>query len=746
MIVVPGSIAAPVGNPWEITADRITRFEDPAVIVAEGNVVLQRSRVDAGGTTVINADWVRYDLSVGEVEARGHLVLKSDTEQVEASAAQLDLNSQIGTLEDATLIIDHGEYFIRISGSTINKTGEDTYTVKDSRITTCPPKPGKVMPWVVKSKDVRVKKNGMAVLKPATLLIREKPVLYTPYLTFPAKIIRESGFLFPEVSASDRDGVGLIAPYFVNISPSVDATLYPGYYAERGVFAGVEFRYVADARSRGTFGLNYLHDKKEETLADDFNSDGILRGDENRYWLHGKVDHDFGENMIGKFDLDFVSDQDFLQEFGKGMSGFDVNNRQALNDYNRGYQEESVTQRKSTMQLVKSWSTMSVLGGLTVIQDAKEVRSAITPAQALPSIRFNGRQQLGQSHTNVVWGSEYLYYYRKQGIGYHRVDLFPKLVWSIPRGYFEGTVSGGVRETMYQVEVNGDPALSSWNQSDRQDRTVQYYDVSIASPWVRDFDFRVGEINTLTHTLRPQLDYGYTPNVDQDSLPYIDGEDRVAARNQFTYALKNYFRVTETGSNGESRKREFGLFNLQQSYNVRETNRDLLVAGDVRRPFSDILLETEISPWAGLSLSYDSAWSVYGQGNTFYQFLAGYSSLENQRLSLSYTFQKNPTVRKPFYYSGVTPNSERKLTAVLDSKLTDSISLRGSIDQRRQAGNNHVDQTVMLTYQPSCWAASLLYSNTDEDQRVALMFSLTGIGDFVGLGLAGDGGVDYDFF
>ena len=738
--------AAPIGEPWEITADRITRFKDPAIIVAEGNVVLRRSKVDAAGMTVIKADWVRYHVSLGEVEARGHLILESASEQVEAGAAQLNLSAQTGTLEDATLILDHGEYVIRISGSKMNKTGEDTYTVKNSRITTCPPRPGKVLPWVVKSKDVRVRKNGMAVLKPATLMIREKPVLYTPYLTFPAKIKRESGFLFPEFSSSDRDGAGLVTPYFVNISPSVDATLFPGYLAERGILAGAEFRYVADANSRGTFGLNYLHDKKEDTADDNFNSDGILRGDTNRFWLRGKADHDFGDRMTGKLDLDFVSDQDFLQEFRKGMSGFDANDRQALKNFNRGFQEETITQRKSTMQLVKSWSSMSMLGGLTVIQDAKEVRSAVTPAQALPRVLFNGREQLGQSRTSVVWSSEYLYYYRKRGLGYHRADLFPKLVWSIPRGYFEGTVSGGVRETVYQVETHGDPALSSWDNSDSQSRTMQYFDINIASPWLRDFDFEIGEIDTLSHTLRPQMAYGYTPVVDQDNLPYIDGLDRVAARNQITYALNNYFRVTETGSEGGSVKREFGQLNLQQSYNIREANRDLTSATDVKRPYSDVLLETELAPWAGLNLSCDSAWSVYGQGNTFYQFLASYGSFERHRLSASYTFQKNPAVRKPFFYSGVTPNSERKLTAVLESKLTDSITLRGSIDQRRQTGNNHVDETLQLSYQPSCWGATLLMSNTDDDQRVALMFSLTGIGDLVGLGFTGTTGMEYDLF
>ncbi|MDH4320932.1 MAG: LPS assembly protein LptD [Desulfobulbaceae bacterium] len=742
-----GHAAAPVQEPWEITADRITRFKDPDIVIAEGNVILHRSKkVADGDLTVIKADWMRYDVNMGTVKARGNLSLTAPAQDVRAETARLDLNNQTGTVIDGTLTLDHGDYALRIAGHEMIKTGPDTYEIKDSRVTTCPAQEGKTLPWAVESRDVRVKKEGMAVLQPATLLIRETPALYTPYLTFPAKTKRESGFLTPELSTGERDGLGMIAPYFVNLSPSSDATLYPGYLAERGLVAGAEFRYVADARSRGTFGLNYLHDKKVDTATDDFNEDGILRGDQNRYWVRGKADHDFGDRTTGKLDLDVVSDQDFLQEFRKGMSGFELNDRQAQHDFNRGYDEETVTQRKSIAQLTKSWSAVNMLANMTLVQDAREHRSAVTPVQTVPRVQFNGRQQIGESRTSAVWNAEYLYYYRKRGLGYHRADLYPKLVWSIPRGYFEGTVSGGVRETMYLAETHGDPALASWNHSDSQNRTVQDYDINVASPWLRDFALHLGDTDTLTHTLRPQLIYGYTPGVDQSTLPHIDGRDRIGGRNQITYAWNNYFQVAGTSPEGGNRKRALGQFNLQQTYNIREANRDLTSATDKNRPYSDILLETELAPWAGLNLSYDSAWSVYDQGNTYHQILAGYNAGERNRLSASYTFQKNPALRKPFFYSGVTPNSERKLTASLDSKLTETVALRGTVDQRRQAGNNHLDQTLQLIYQPACWGATLLWSNTDEDQRIALMFSLTGIGDFAGIGFAGEGGMEYDLF
>lgn len=278
--------------------------------------------------------------------------------------AHLDLNDQTGTLMEGTLSFAHEDYTIRISGQELKKTGESTYEIKQSRITTCEPQPGKTLPWAVDSDEVRVKKDGMAVLKPAILRLRETPSLYTPYLTFPVKTQRESGFLIPELSTGSRDGVGLIAPYFINISPSTDATLFPGYLSKRGFYTGGEFRYVAGLRSKGLLSFSYLRDDKEETLDDDFSSDGVLRTEKNRYWLRGKADHDFGNNLTAKLDLDFVSDQDFLEEFSKGINGFDLSDQQARDMFNRGFQEESVRQRTSTLQVTKNWSAMSLLGGL----------------------------------------------------------------------------------------------------------------------------------------------------------------------------------------------------------------------------------------------------------------------------------------------------------------------------------------------------------------------------------------------
>ena len=161
------SLLLPAGNltaasvdarQWEITADKITRYEDPASVIAEGNVILEkkesvtRVKKDAedarwGGllgeseetadkpeetvtetktVTSIKADWLAYDVELGRVKARGNLLIDLGTDELSAESGSIDLKEATGTFENATII--RQEKSMHLEGRVIEKTGELTYT------------------------------------------------------------------------------------------------------------------------------------------------------------------------------------------------------------------------------------------------------------------------------------------------------------------------------------------------------------------------------------------------------------------------------------------------------------------------------------------------------------------------------------------------------------------------------------------------------------------------------------------
>jgi LPS-assembly protein len=748
--------------PWQISADRLTRYRQPEIIVAEGQVVLTRQKAGSE-PMVIKAAWMRYDVDVGEVRARGDVSLETDDYLIDAAEARLLLDKETGILLDSTITMPREEYNLYLTGREIEKTGALTYHIEGGTVTSCLRQPDRSPPWVIESRDVRIKKEGMAVLKHATLNIKDIPVAYTPYMVFPANTERKSGFLLPEISRSERSGAGLITPYFLNLSPSHDVTLYPGYLEKRGEMIGLEARYMADPRSFGTFLLTYQRDGTADVPAtgdapaEDYLDDGFLRtSTHDRFWLRGKADHYFSDSLVARLDFDVVSDRDFLQEFREGLLGYNATNRQFLKIFNRGLQDETIHLRASNLQAVKSWDSMLLMGEVQSVQDLRDIPLlnipfAETPVYTLPRFQFSGRSFIPETPLSLAWNSELVNYWREQGVGYQRLDLHPQLVLPIPRGVLEGHLTGGVRETAYLVQAYGD---SAWNRDAFQSRTIEDLEAEIATTFFRDFSMDAGAIKSLIHTVRPTLIYNYIPSKEQTSLPLIDGVDRIAPQNWLTYQLNNHFDVGESLAEGALAKRYLGYFRVSQAYDIREDRRRLTGAADRQRQFSDVLVELDIHPLPNLRLNYETAASVYGQGITYYKLFSSYAGAHKTTGFFDFNYRRDPSATPPFFYMSVPTESEQKLTLGLMTRLTRTISVQGNLTQvwRTEIGEDglsrdvkDLEEAVRILYNPGCWAVEFMASKTPDDRRFAVVFSLTGIGDLLGVGLFEDSFLRYQF-
>ncbi|MFV3037556.1 putative LPS assembly protein LptD, partial [Klebsiella pneumoniae] len=82
------------------------------------------------------------------------------------------------------------------------------------------------------------------------------------YIYFPIDDRRQSGFLPPSFSSTSDTGFTLVTPYYFNLAPNYDATLYPRYMAKRGMMLEGEFRYLTHS-SEGMVTAAYLNDKDD---------------------------------------------------------------------------------------------------------------------------------------------------------------------------------------------------------------------------------------------------------------------------------------------------------------------------------------------------------------------------------------------------------------------------------------------------------------------------------------------------
>lgn len=744
----PGQASArPI--PWEITADSLVHLNDPDSILAEGNVIVARPKSQGPDGMYIRADWARYDVERGTVKARGNVYILSGADEITANSADMDLEAETGIFTDSTIFMAATHMFV--TGEEVVKTGEFSYTLKKGWATACKPEEGKSPPWSFTSSTTKLTVDGMAQMTNAVFHVKDAPLAYTPYLVFPAKTKRESGLLFPEWSHSTRSGFGLMVPVFLNVSPSTDITLYPGYLSERGVQYGGEFRYVKGPESHGTFMLSYLRDDLDDgaDLTAEYKNDGLIRREANRYWLRGKANHDFGDHLTGRLDLDLVSDQDYLQEFKEGSMGFTASNLLFLDEFGRDLREETIFERESSLQLVKVWPNMVASGELRtrqntahdlqlVADDGDGVLEAgeysilsrrTSPLQALPRLDFTGRIPISGTRMSTAWESEYVNYWREEGVGAQRLDLHPKLISFLPRGgWLEGKVSGGARETAYQLESYGD---SSWDKDRFQDRQAYDFTGNMATILLRDFD--LGNSDWLEHMVRPNLVYEYLtrtqelPTLD-DTLGYFDSIDRLERKNWLTWQLNNYFTLGGTNKKGDFWNRNLGLFKILQTYDLRQENPESsgLPAEGKRYDWSDLRFEAAVSPAPNWILGYQTNLSMYGKNVTRYELRNQYFLAGGHTLGLNYRYLRNRDMIAPYFYTDLGESSH-DLIGMAGMRLTETLTANAYL-VKSFTEDHTVESRVRLIYQPACWMMELETSRTADDQRLMLIFSLDGVG------------------
>ncbi len=698
--------------PWQMDADRIIHLSDQEIMRGEGNVILRRIGEDKVMPFVIKAEFLEYGVQSGEVMASGGMEVQMGQDTIIADEAKFNLSQQIGRLSNARIFFaDHNLYF---SGSSVEKTGEFSYQFSDTYLTSCPIRPGKSIPWGIKARKTSLTLDEYAVLRDATFRIHGVPVFYTPYLIMPAKVSRQSGLLFPEISNSNRDGLGLITPIFVNLAPSFDATLIPGYLGKRGAFLGAEFRYAAAPYSVGSLMVQYLDDRTEDIATDDYKSDGYLRTVHDRYWLRGKFDHLFDNKVQARLDLDLLSDPDLLMEYRAGISGFDESHANFMRLYHRGLQEESNPLRESTLQISKAWSAAFMGAELRGVDDTGyALPGDVTrdPVQTLPRLLFNGRSPL-YGPLGWKWDSEYDYFWRQDGLGSHRLDMRPALTASLPLGPFvEGRVEGGLRQTIYQVEENG-VMDTPWENSRYQERTLWSGTLRLASLFYRNFSWRDNGFHRFSHLIRPSFGYDFLSRDDQSNLPEFDQLDRLERKNKLQLALHQYFSISSTDPDGNFSRRDLGFFKISTDYDLHEARRDMLGEADVRRPFTDILFDLDLRPLEKLRVRYKTSLNVYGEGVPKYELRTRYSGNGGDMIAVDYRYVRG---------------AAHELDLSVGVNFLDDYYLKVST-KRSLITDRTIKEKLRFLYHPSCWAVEVNLTRTEDYEMVMVLFSLDGIG------------------
>jgi LPS-assembly protein len=705
--------------PWHIVADEITYDDKTNVYTGRGRVVITKKNKN------LSADYVRFDQKTMEVFADGHVVMNVGENILTGSRMEMNLDTETGTVYDGTIFLQENHFYVK--GDKIQKVGEDSYTADKASISTCD---GDQPAWKITGRNLKITVEGYGVVKHAALWAKKVPVLYTPYLVFPAKLKRQSGLLAPQFGYDDRKGAVYLQPLYWAINESSDATFYSHYMSNRGEKLGLEYRYVLDEQSKGTLMFDFLDDRKVDdgSFGSDqwgFDGDDVLRPNSDRYWLRAKHDQALPSGFSARLDIDYVSDQDYLREFQYGYTGLEQTRAYFNKVFGRELDEYDNPVRLNRFNVNRNWSLYSLNAELRWYDNVINRRQSETDntLQQLPAITFDGsKQKILTSPFYFDLKSEYTYFYSEDALRGHRVDVYPRAYLPYRfRNYFSLEPSVGVRETVWHFDKD------EYSSLDKNTLHREIYDIKVdlSSEIYHMFNLNGERVQRIKHTVKPQVIYDYIPEKDQSEYPLFDSLDRIERKNIVTYSLTNTL-ISKSKNHTENKDthpiakpvgggryeptthtyNQFCWFKLEQSYDINKGNED------DPEPFSPINIKLQIFPRRYFAIDADADWSHYDSAFRSRNIALTLWDLRGDKLFVSHRYKRDA--------------SESVYT---DFRVKVSDSLSAVVEYERDIFNgNDLKSGFGFLYETQCWSLYTKYLKEGDDQKIGFMIELYGIG------------------
>ena len=729
-------------QPWELEADEVSYDHTLQQYIASGNVVITKA------DKIITADYIRFDHKTMEAYAEGNVVFVSGLDRLSGSSMEIDLDEKTGTLADGAIFLKESNYYFK--GAKIQKVGEKEYTVKNGTFTTCD---GDKPAWRITGKDVKIKADGSGSAKHAKFYARNIPVLYTPYLYYPARKDRQTGFLIPQFGYSDRLGGFFTQPFFWAINKSSDATFYAENMSFRGQKLGAEYRYFLSETTKGAVMLDGFKDKRQDNGDPDssdrwgFEDDPInyARPNKDRWWFRMSHHQEIPWGFKAKLDLDVVSDQDYLREFRQGFMGFNESNKYFNKYFSRQLDDFNDPVRVNRLLLNKSWSKSSFNAELRWYDDVikRRLEDENDTIQKLPFVNFvANKQQISSSPFFFLLGSKYEYLWREDGPRTHRIDVHPRLLLPLRlKSYLSFEPSVGLRETAWRLDKSEDDPSDDGQQYFHRELFDARLDLfsEVYSVFKPDW----GRLERIKHTIRPRVIYDYTSDPDQSDLPNFDSTDRVANENLITYSLTNSLtsktrkanlkrprgeRYISRGGDVESASNynynDFFWFKLEQMYDIDEATTDKSNDQD-RRPFSPLATTLQIYPGQFIAIDNESKWSVYKNEFLSHNIAASLWDKRGDKFFIEHRYNRGS--------DEVGMDAERNQSIYSEIWLQTTAKLMLFANYERNIEEDMTLQTSFgFSYKSQCWSMDFRYTDRNDDEKFEFKINLTGLG---GLGI-----------
>lgn len=708
-------------TPVEVSADQLNATQNGKAIY-EGGVEVNQ------GNKYFSSDYTELDQVSRQVLAHGNIFYRDGQVTLKS---QDQLTTNLDTKESQ---IDNATY--QLHGSPARGEAEKIHldnqkkelTLNKARFTTCPV--GQES-WWLSASEVNVNQEEVfGEAWNATLWLKNVPVFYTPYITFPVKDERKSGLLYPTFTNSSTNGFDVSTPYYWNIAPNYDMTLTPRVMSERGTMEQIEYRYMPEPGHSGTIYTEYMANDRKVS------SDEL-----NPRWLANIRHGSSFQNGDLRWNLDYTrvdaNDYNYFNELNPPVG--QIVDNQLLQSTTAGYYQ-------------KDWNLTTEIRDYQIL-----LPKTLAPHQLLPQITYN------QYYT----ADNYSFSFNSEASNFGNNSEISK-AYTGQRLHAEPAISVPIAQAPgYSLEVEG-KLLTTYYQQNIPDDYVQglYYEkyqltsldnnVSRVLPEARvhggmSFDRKTSfNDQPFTQTLEPEVQYLYIPYKNQNNIGLYDttnmqsdyynlfsdrrfaGLDRISDANRVSYgATTRLF---------DSENTERLRFTLGQSYDLVAPQVTLL-PNDTKQTNSRSLLSLRADAhptddwYTHTGVEYNTQTKKVSSGNGAVEY-----QQQKYTTQLNYRF-----VSKENYVVNTASDDRRDISqagAVLKLPINRDWQLIGAHYRDTQTGQN-IDNLLGARYDSCCWAVNFTFERHNAPDNTTLTAKPeTSYGlqfEFKGLGSVGNG-------
>lgn len=696
-----------------IYSGKVQLAENQSAVFSEGVQLTHRD-------TMLSAPSANFDAVKQQFDAAGGISYYNPILKVGSASFQANFNDNSATLLEADYRFIHQAG--RGHAGALTASGKSV-ELTDANFTTCPESDNG---WALQAESIKINvDDGWGEASHSVIKIKDIPVFYLPYMTFPVSDKRKTGLLFPKVGSSQKLGVTYEQPIYFNLAENFDATISPRLMTQRGTQLKTEFRYLTQSQ-QGELQLEYLPNDQEKP-----------QGFGSRYLTHWSHKTNLSDRWRASVDFSDVSDDAYISELGS-----DYNNQSDT----QLYRQAQVSFYGSDIQSDLRLQGFEILGNYQ------------NSYAALPQLDVRSARAISlPAGFEFSWNGQYSHF-EKGGASNDNADRLhvePTLRLPFITPGYELLFESSWLSTLYQQDVSEVTGVERPRRVERSlPRVLVNGKLNFERPtaWFNEDGFQ---------TFEPQVQYLYIPYRDQSMIGLYDtarlqddyyglfrqnrysGLDRINDANQVSVGWTT--RLYD-GSDIERLRFSMGQILYLQSPTTTLSSAGVDADGD---GIADSIMQDNIAANESvLAMESQLHWQQRWYLSSGVQYDASTSRVLRSNVTLDYRADEKKLIQLNHRYSRDVSGYEIKQLGALGTvPIAESWQAVGSY-YRDLTNQRLLELNLGLQYESCCWALRLVARRQTEtnfdplavqvgnqarlDSSVSLQFVLKGFGDSAG--------------